>query len=243
MKNKILIFFLQLIIISSFYGVTVEVYSLQAMPYCGIINGETTGIAVEILNEATKYGAPNFIFNFDIPWARAQKKIQDSKGELVAIIPFSRIGQRERKYKWISELLTTQSRFFTYGISDPLESVEDVYDYTVGVVRGHAIIPRLKDLGITKLDEGSTNAEANARKLLNKRFSVIADSDLIVFYSWKIIGQKSIDLQVGPAIGDITGVYIAGGLNFPEDVAKSIDNAVQKMKEDGKLQEIYNRWR
>lgn len=243
MKNKILIFFIQLIIISNFYAVTVEVFSLQAMPYCGIINGETTGIAVEILNEATKYGAPEFIFNFDMPWARAQKKIQEANEELVAIIPFSRIEQREKQYKWIAELLTTQSRFFSYGRPDPIKSIEEIYNSTVGVVRGHAIIPRLKDLGITLLDEGSTNAEANARKLLNRRFDIIADSDLIAFYSWKIIGQKSIDLQTGPAIGDITGVYIAGGLNFPEDVAESIDNAIQKMKEDGKLQEIYNRWR
>ena len=243
MKNKFFIFFVQLLLISKFYAIAVEVYSLQAMPYCGVINGQTTGIAIEILNEATKYGAPKFIFNFDIPWARAQKKIQEAEDDLVAIIPFSRTGQRENQYKWVAELVTTQSRLFSYGRAEPIKSIDEIYNYTVGVVRGHAIIPRLKDLGITKLDEGSTNAEANARKLLNRRFEIIADSDLIVFYSWKIIGQNSIDLQIGPAIGDITGVYIASSLNFPEEVAESIRNAIEQMRKDGKLQEIYNRWR
>jgi ABC-type amino acid transport substrate-binding protein len=214
MKNKILIFFLQLIIISNFYSVTIEVYSLQAMPYCGIINGETTGIAVEILNEATKYGAPKFIFNFNMPWARAQKNIRESKGELIAIIPFSRTEQREEEYKWISELVLTQSRFFSYGRDETIKLIEDIYNSTVGVVRDHAIISRLEDLGLRKFDDGSANAEANARKLLNKRFDIIADSDVIAFYSWKVIGQNSKDLQIGPKIGDATGVYIASGLIF-----------------------------
>lgn len=221
----------------------VEVYALEALPYCGLINGEPAGIAIDILNEASKYGAPEFIFNFSIPWLRAQERIQQSRGELVAIIPFSRTEIRDKQYQGIAELVTTQSRFYTINRNDPIQSIDEAKKLKIGLVRGHALKGRLWDLGVINIDDGAVNAEANARKLLSKRFDALADSDLIFWYSWKVIKQNPDLVQEGAPIGDITGVYIAGGLNFPNSVARSIYEAVEQMRYDGKLEEILKRWR
>ena len=44
-------------------------------------------------------------------------------------------------------------------------------------------------------------------------------------------------------IGEATHIYIAGDLSFPDDIAKSISNAIDKMKAAGKIQEILDRWK
>ncbi|SHO58999.1 substrate-binding periplasmic protein [Vibrio quintilis] len=239
--SMMMLLFSQLLFSSHLWAATVTVYSLEAMPYCGLINGHPSGIAIDILNEATKYGAPAFQFRFDIPWMRATQRVQYAKDELVAIIPFTRSAVREHQFKWVAEIMATEYRFYSYHRTVPVQSVGEIKHKTVGVVHGHAIIPMLANLGL-RLDTGAKTAQKNILKMISKRFDVIADSDVIVMYNWKQAGLKMEELQVGPAIGQIKRVYIATGLDFPDDVAAKISEAVAIMKQNGELQKIYDRW-
>jgi len=237
----ILFLFLQLIISKTLFAATVSVYALEAMPYCGVIDGKPVGISVDILNKATEYGAPKFKFNFDVPWIRAMLHVQESKDELVAIIPFTRSKIREDKFKWVAEIMATEYRFYTYGRTVPITSIDEIKNEIIGVVHGHAIISMLDSIGL-KMDSGAKTAQINAIKLLNRRFNIMADSDVIALYSWKQLGQSKMDLRAGPPIGDMKHVYIATGLHFPDDVANSISSAFEKMKRNGELQKIYDKW-
>ena len=100
----------------------------------------------------------------------------------------------------------------------------------------------MKQLGFTKIDDGAANAEINATKLLKKRFDALADAKLVYLYNWKKIGQNTKDLQEGPRIGDVTHIYVAGDLKFPDDIAKSIADAIDKMRKDGTLQKILDKY-
>lgn len=244
MGNRIFIIYIFFIVtLSNLYSTTVEVYCIQSMPYSGTFYGKASGLAVEVLNEATKYGAPEFVFNFDIPWTRAHQKILEADNKLVAIAPFSRIKERETKYKWIAKLFDGQAKLISYDRAVPIKNIEDAKNITIGVVRGHVIMSLLKENGLKNIDDSSKDAEVNTLKLLNKRYDTIADGELICIYNWKLIGQDVKDLQFGPSIGDPINVYLAGNVNFPPEVADSIANAFEKMSKDGKLEEIYNRWR
>lgn len=225
------------------FAAEVVVYGLEAMPYCGVINGNPVGIAIDVLTEASNYGAPKFVFRFDLPWLRAQERVQRPGEELAAIIPFSRTPQRENSYRWVAELVPTQYRLYSIDRPTPIKTIDEAKDLRIGVVRGHAIIPMLKRLGMNKLDDGAANAAKNATKLAMKRSAVMADSDLICLYNWKRIGQSTKDLQVGPAIGDVIHVYLATGLQFPDDVARSISDAINKMQRNGRLQKIIQKWK
>ncbi len=220
----------------------VVVYGLNAMPLCGISDGKAVGITVEILQEATLYGAPEFEFVMDVPWPRAQTMVRNPGDELNAIIPFSRSPQREDMFKWLGELIQTQFRLYSFDRATPVLSVEEAASLPVGVVRGHAIIPLLKALGIDRLDE-APDAEINAKKLRHKRFDTIAESDFIALYNWRKIGEDTGRLLEGLAIGKLTRVYIAAGLHFPDATAGKIADALKKMEQDGKVQEILDRWR
>lgn len=244
MKIKIFIIYIFFILtFSNLYSVTVKVYCIESMPYSGILYKKPAGLAIEILNESTNYGAPEFIFNFDVPWIRAQQKILEAGNELVAIAPFSYDKERTNQYQWIAKLFEGQAKLISYDRSAPIKNIKEAQNITIGVVRGHIIISLLKKNGLKKIDDSSKNAEINTLKLLNKRYDTIADGDLICIYNWKLIGQDVKDLQVGPNIGEPVSVYIAGNTGFPVEVAESIKKAIKQMKEDGKFEEIYNRWK
>lgn len=245
MKFRIFILFCFLAQLSaggSLHAETVEVYGLEAMPFCGIVDGMPVGIAIDILNKSTQYGAPNFKFNMNIPWRRAQARIQKARKKLVAIIPFSRTKPREKKFKWIVELLRTQYHFYTYNRSAPIRTSYDARELKIGVVHGHAIIKVLKRRGFHKLDTGAKTAMINARKLKIGRTDAIADADIINLYVWKKLGYNKNELQQGPAIGEPTHVFLAAGLGFPDEVAIRISTAFQKMKQNGEMRKIINNW-
>jgi polar amino acid transport system substrate-binding protein len=221
---------------------TVEVYALQAMPYCGSIDGHPAGLAIEILQAATRYGAPEFHFRFDVPWRRAQEMIQLQGNELSGIIPFSRTPQRETSYRWLAKLFMTQSHFYSYQLPHPIASVDEARGLEIGLVRGHALISELQALGFSLLDIGAANAGTNVRKLYYKRIASIADSDLIVRYYWKTMGYPENALQKGAAIGPPTGVYLAAGLHFPNDTEQRIQKAFVRLQSSGELEQILARW-
>ena len=180
-----------LIVVGRADAETVEVYALEAMPYCGIEQGQPTGLAVEILQAASRYGAPTFHFRFDIPWPRAQDMIQHQGNALIAIIPFSRTAPRESHYRWLAKLISVQTRFYSYQRLRPLASMDEAKSVKIGVVRGHALIKVLQNAGIEQQDTGATDAGNNVRKLFYRRFDTIADSDLIVRYHWKKMGYPA----------------------------------------------------
>jgi polar amino acid transport system substrate-binding protein len=221
----------------------VEVYALEAMPYCGSDQGRPSGLAVEILQAASRHGGPEFRFHFDVPWLRAQELIQRPGNELSAIIPFSRTAPREDLYLWVAELFLTQSRFYSYLRPAPLVSMDEAKAVKkIGVVRGHALINVLQNAGITRLDTGATDAGNNVRKLFYQRFDTIADSDLIVRYHWNKMRYPAAALQQGASIGPQTGVYLAAGLNFPEQTAQRIQQAMARLQSSGELAHILARW-
>ena len=213
----------------------------ESMPWNGIVDGKDSGIMVDILNEATRNGAPKFKFRLGMPWARAQIEVLKPSEELVAIIPLTRNAEREAKFKWIAELVPNEVRIVSYGRPAPITSLDEAKNLSVGLILGHAAIPQLKQSGFTRIDHAK-NAESNERKLFAKRIDALIDSRMVYRYHWKQIGQNTKDLQEGPVVGEVTGIYIAGAPDFPDEVAKRIADALEKMRKSGKLKEIFNKW-
>lgn len=101
------IFLLKLVLISSISCANeVTVVGNESMPFNGLKfdeSSETTpyknsGMAFEILEEATKHGAPKFNYQLGLPWKRAQHLIHKANNKPIAIIPFTRTKEREQHY-------------------------------------------------------------------------------------------------------------------------------------------------
>jgi polar amino acid transport system substrate-binding protein len=81
------------------FATDVTVLGNESMPWNGIVDGKESGIMVDILNEATKNGAPKFIFKLGLPWVRAQQMVHEQNDQPTVIIPLTRTLEREKNYK------------------------------------------------------------------------------------------------------------------------------------------------
>jgi polar amino acid transport system substrate-binding protein len=240
---SLIIIFCILLSIGFLYATDVVVLGNESMPWNGVVNGQDSGIMVDILNEAAKHGAPNFILKLGLPWSRAQQMVQEKNDTPTAIIPLTRTTEREKIYKWIAELSPNEIRLVSFGRKNAIKTIDEAKDIVIGIFIGHASISQLQKLGFTKLDTSAVNAEQNMNKLLMKRYDTICDAKMVYLYNWKKIGQNTKDLQEGPMIGEASHIYIAANLSFPDDIAKSISDAIDKMRKDGSLQAIINKWK
>ncbi|MGI0117078.1 substrate-binding periplasmic protein [Zooshikella sp. RANM57] len=245
MKSKFLLIVALTASISDATEVTVV--GNESMPFNGLILDKTSngtkyknsGMAFEILEEATKHGAPTFNYKLGLPWKRAQHLIHKAGNTPVAIIPFTRTQEREKNYTWIAMLFTYQTRISLYKASKTV-TLEQLLNKQVGIITASAHIPLLKQLGFKHIIYVK-NAITNSRLLKFNRIDAIAESQYVDIYNWKQSGYNVNDLSFIP-IGDIRKIYIAANLHFPTEINTKISSAIDKMRLNGKLQEILNKW-
>jgi polar amino acid transport system substrate-binding protein len=217
-----------------------KVLGNESMPFCGMVNGKPAGMAVEILNAATREGGPSFSFDFSAPWPRAQAQTHEQTN--LAIIPFTRTPEREANYKWIAELFPYRVHLVTIGRTAPLQSVMEAKDLDVGVLNGSSAVPLITKLGFTKL-QTVANDDINVRKISAGHLGAWVVSQYVDKYLYAKIGQDPAQLQYGPDVGDEYHIYIAADVAFPDADAKSIKDAVERVRASGEMQHILQNYR
>jgi ABC-type amino acid transport substrate-binding protein len=210
------------------------------MPFCGAVDGKPAGMAVDILNAATREGGPVFTFDFATPWPRAQVRIHEQT--TLAIIPFTRTAEREPNHKWIVELFPSSFHLVTVGRSSPLKSVEEAKDLEVGVLAGSAVISTMTNLGFTKI-QAVANDDINVRKIGAGRLGAWVVSQYVGKYLSLKVGQDPGQLQYGAQVGKEVQVFIAADPAFPDSDAQSIKNAVDRVRASGELSRILQKYR
>lgn len=217
----------------------------ESMPFCGTIENEDAGMAVEILSKITERGGPKFTYRSAI-WPKAQEFVQKNPSSL--IIPLTRTHARENQYTWITPLFTHQIRA-SYrksktqpAWSDSPKSIIDIADKKVGVIQGSAFIPRLKELGLTKIVTAK-NSDQNARKLHAGRLDFIIESEWVDSYAWKNAGLPAQQMEIAFTIDEPKTIYLAAGLDFPRETSQKIQDIMKQLQADGTLEQILAKWR
>ena len=241
--------FLLLILVSSFStsftnATEVLVYRHETMPWCGTIDGRDAGVTVEILEQITLHGGPSFRYQ-SMPWPRALKMVHKTKGSL--IIPLTRTPTREPHFSWIVPLVPNQIRltlydeFATKGTQASDLTLEKSKWLSVGVIQGSSIIPDLEEAGFASIYEAD-----DIRQLIDllakKRLDAMVESKLVDTYQWQKLGYDKQSLVAGPNIGGVNYIYLGAGLDFPPEMSKEIQLAMEKIKANGVYDEILSRW-
>ncbi len=220
-------------------AIEIKTYGGLLPPFCGLKDGKPFGIAVDILTAVTKEGGPTFIYDFSIPWARAQWRIKDEFDSL--ILPLSRTSQRETSYQWIAELYAYQARFISIGRAAPINSLEEAKRLRIGTINGSASQSKLQKLGYHV--EAVVEDKMNAKKLSIGRIDAWLVPEYAAKYAFRQLGEDPSKLQVGIPFGDMRTHYIVGNLSFPADQAKLIDDIVKKLRDRGEIDRILANYR
>jgi polar amino acid transport system substrate-binding protein len=218
----------------------IMVFANESMPQSGTVDGRPAGMAVDILNAVTAEGGPIFKFNFSMPWARALIAIH--KATDTAIIPLTRIPERESDFKWIGNLFEDAGRLVSVGRVAPIQTLDEARGLSIGVMRGSSYETMLKQLGFSHVEVVQSDA-LNARMLAAGRFDAWAGSEVVQRYLFAKVGEDVSKLQRGPRLGDPQQIYIAADPKFPEADAKAIAEGLKKVRSSGKLEEILKKYR
>ena len=70
----------------------------------------------------------------------------------------------------------------------------------------------------------------------------MVESKLVDTYQWQKLGYDKHSLVAGPNVGGVNYIYLGAGLDFPPEIAKEIQDAMEKIKANGVYDEILSRW-
>ncbi len=219
----------------------VRVIGNESMPWNGIVNGTPQGIFIDVMEEASRHGAPPFKYEIGLPWIRAQHMVLEAGDALTVIIPLSRIPSREDQYMWISNVVIDDIRLISLKSTGPIQSVSEAKKKIIGVVNGHVIIPVLQEKGITDYVMATT-IEQLVMMLKYGRIDAICEGALCMSYNWKIKGYDVSELDEGIIMKAGSLAYIGANLQFPKETALQISMAIDSMRLDGSYQAIIDKW-
>lgn len=242
---KFVLFLLHILIFSPFaFGDTITLCGIVRAPY---VTGDEAkpGFLVEIAQSAFEPNGHTVEFEA-LPWKRAIIMVrQNTKNGLVGVIrrnvPDFIFPDEEQAFQ--------QQRFFVNS-GNPwkykgLLSLKQVY---IGVIGGYSYgqmdsyIQKYKYTKFVQEIFGYQSLERNIRKLERNRISVVLEDHIIMNYALKILGKTEQFTEAGSLFGE--NVYISFSPNNPKSIeyATLLSNAMHKIRENGKLEEILNKY-
>jgi len=220
--------------------VTEEIPPLQINNH----NKPATGAMVELvklmLKEAHLQGNIEFY-----PWSRAFKIAQSEPNTL--IFSMLRDKTRERFFQWIGQIYTLKSCFVALKSRHDIfiNSTEAAKKYTVGTIRDDLAQSYLTQHGFREKQNMFLNTAYPALwKMLFIGRSDLAFTNNIV---WRFeVARAGLDpnkIQVLYNIPDIsTELYLAASLNTSKHIVQQLQQALEKIKADGRYQAIMTKW-
>jgi len=235
MIRVVLGFSLIAILLKPVYAIDTEVYAAHYPPY-QIEEGSQPGFAIEIIKEAERRIGRTSDIRFG-PWVRSLKTA--TMNDNVILPAIYRTPSREKQFKWIVEYMTSKTVFLT--LNDPVDSLDQARRLDrIGVTHKSAMDNFLTAQGFTNLDRVDYQ-QTNISKLMAGRIDAWCLSENLARWAWREAGLPSKQLISGKAIKK-THAWIAAGPMFPDDLAAQYRDAVEKMKADGTIEKILNRY-
>jgi polar amino acid transport system substrate-binding protein len=236
MMRIFLAFLLTMILLKPVYAFDTIIYAANFPPY-QIEEGPQRGFAIEILKEAERRIGRTSHIKFG-PWVRSLKMATISDNVILPAI--YRTPSREKDFKWIVEYTTSKTVFLT--IDNPINSLNQARHLDrIGVTHKSSMDDFLTAQGFINLDRVDYT-RTNILKLMAGRIDAWCLSENLARWAWREAGFSSEMLVTGKAI-KTTHAWIAAGPMFPDDLAVRYRNVVKKMKADGTIEKILNRYR
>lgn len=218
----------------------IEILANESMPFCGLVGGKPAGMVIDILTAVTRDGGPTFKFDFSTPWPRAQVLVLEQTD--LAIVPLTRTPDREANYQWLAELFSYGGHLVTIGRPAPLKTINEARGLEVGVLQASGLLPAVTALGFTRVLLAHSD-DVNARRMLLGRLGAWAAPQYVDRYTYEHAGGDPGTLQYGPTLGDEFHLYIAASPKFSATDAKAIDDGIGRLRANGEIEKILERYR
>ncbi len=210
-------------------------------PYNMAINGKNfaqedniDGIAVDIVREMFKRAGVKYSLTLRFPWDRIYKLALEKPGYGVFVT--ARLPEREQAFKWVGPI--GPDDWILLAKSDStiaLGSLGDAKKYKVGAYKGDAIAEYLAQQKLEPLT--ALRDQENAKKLENGQIDLWATGDPAGRYLAK---QEGVDGLKTVLRFNKAELFLALNKETPDEVVQKLQGALDKMRNEGFVDEILN---
>ena len=179
-----------------------------------------------------------------LPWARGYRYVQEV--ENTALFSTVRTQKRENLFKWVGPIATSTNSLIALKKNNiKIESINDLNEYKIGVVRDDIGEQLLLQLGIKPRQiesTGGVDAIYKLIKMLNRnRFDIWSYEQSVAQWELK---KNDYALNKYEVIYKLktSELYFAFHKNTPEEVINQLQNALDELKKEGKYQLILDKY-
>lgn len=212
-------------------------------PFEYVEDGELTGPGVEIVREA--FNRMGYEYKMELyPWARLLKDTGAGKVDVMLDVYYTDERAKTLIYSQEPYGIFPQTFVKRKGKDFSYQTLDDVSDVSIGIIRDYHYGEEFHK----KIDDGTLSVDyaddidKNFQKLLKERIDVIAET----YYSAKGYIEKNNleeELEIVENSFDQLISYVCfSKVNGLEDLRDEYDQTIQDMREDGTLQEIYDKY-
>lgn len=229
-------FFILILVSLPAYATKITVVTEAFKPLQYLEENEVKGPATDLVKALLE--SSNFTYSLNLmPWARAYKMAKEQPN--VLIYSMSRTKERENEFHWIG--LITPVKYKLYGLKTRedliINSIEDIKNYNVGVLRGSATESALKKLSNNLISLNSAEqifSMTNLGRIDVFPANTLHFKDVCRNYNSISSCKDFTDLIEIPNAGQ--GLYIALSKSSTKEVIQKLTYFYQKLKDNTDLQ-------
>jgi len=252
MFNKLIVFTFTILFIFSTVSTAKFIDEITFMtenypPFNFKQNSKVQGISVElILLILKKLDAKQTREDIHIlPWARAYASVLED--EKTALFSMTRTKKRENLFKWVGPISnTTIALIARKDRHIKINSVKDINDFKLGVVRDDIGEQLLHTLGVDKTNIESTGGVDAIHKLLKmldrRRFDLFSYEFAVASWEMKKLGFDLNEYEMVYKLSQAQ-LYFAFHKDTPDSLIELLQEALNELKKEKKYEEVIQKYR
>lgn len=212
-------------------------YTEQWPPYNFVEGGKVQGIATDMLRAACELAQLHCSFQV-VPWARAYKVVRNTPNTV--LYTTARKPAREDQFAWVGPLLPRTTWVYTHTIAGaPARDAKELPQLRIGVVREEAAQQDLLAAGVpaSALVEESSN-DAVFRMLMGDLVQAMVDTEVGMAWNLRSVGRPAGSVTKLLKLSDDGAYYLALNLRTDPNVVRKLQQAVDKLRAEGRLDAI-----
>lgn len=212
----------------------------QFAPYSFVTVEDDTprGLDVELVDAVLREAQVPYEIRL-YPWERVKRMLDRSEAQMA--FQFAGTPQRQRQYKLVGPLRSGATVFMTTAktaISD-WQTLDDLSPYVIGQVRGYAYEENFDRANLAR-DSSAQNPRQLVSMLLAGRIDIIVgDHAQLLYFIREQRAMEQVRVLPRPLIQMPRFVAFAKG---DTERARQFSEALVRLRETGKLDEIQRRW-
>lgn len=219
----------------------IKAYTEEWPPYNFIRDNQLVGVSTDILKSVCADVKIKCNMQL-VPWTRAYKTVLETPDTIIYTI--SRIPVREKQFLWVGPILPRSMWIFARAeVAGKIHSIKDLANFKIGAIREEASLSELLEAGVPSSSIQIFNTNTDEMQMLRAgKIDIVANTEIGMQQNQKTFGIPASSIKRMMKLNDGAALYFGMNLNSNKDLVAKLQASVDKMKREGKIEAIVQRY-